>query len=452
MDNQLTARTEFAAAINQICSERGISPDTVISAIKQALVASFSKDFPELATEIEEKEDVIVVADIDQNTGDFKIFQGVEGDSLKDMTDITPPGFGRIAAQTAKQVILQQVREAEKESIVSEYSDKLGEVTTGMVQRMDGYNVIVDIGRGQGIMPPEEQIHNEYYKLNSRISILIKEIVETPRGEAIIISRSDPKLLAGLFAREVPEVGAGNVVIKSIARDAGNRSKIAVESTQEGIDPVGSCVGQKGVRVQAVINELNGEKIDIIQYSEDQEKFVKATLSPAEGLSVKFDKDKTEAIITVPDDQLSLAIGRGGQNVKLAARITGLRIKIISNKIDPGIVVTGDEEYEIDQLGLSTKIRNLLIEANLTRIEDLINRSDKLETIKGIGPKSLNKIKEQVTAYQPPKVIEPEVETETNTEEKPRSKEKVKDHSDQKTAEEIKKVSSDKETDQENTD
>lgn len=444
MDNQLTARTEFAAAINQICSERGISPDTVISAIKQALVASFNKDFPEQAIEIEENEDVVAVADIDQETGAFRIFKGSEGDSLKDMADITPPGFGRIAAQTAKQVILQQVREAEKESIVSEYRDKVGEVVTGMVQRMDGYNVIVDIGRGQGIIPPEEQIHNEYYKLNSRISILIKEIAETPRGEAIIISRSDPKLLAGLFAREVPEVGAGNVVIKSIARDAGNRSKIAVESTQDGIDPVGSCVGQKGVRVQAVINELNGEKIDIIQYSQDQEKFIKATLSPAEGLSVKFNEDKTEVVVTVPDDQLSLAIGRGGQNVKLAARLTNLKIKIISDKTDMGIVVTGDEEYEIDQLGLSTKIRNLLIEANLTRIEDLINHSDKLESIKGIGPKSLNKIKEQITAYQPPKIVEPEEEKEKEKEKGSKTKSKTK--------KKTKKNSSDKKTDQSSQD
>ncbi len=457
MDNQLTARTEFAAAINQICSERGISPDTVISAIKQALVASFNKDFPEDAEAIETDENVIVVADIDQETGSFRIFKGEEGDGLKDMVDITPPGFGRIAAQTAKQVILQQVREAEKDSIVSEYRDKVGEVITSMVQRMDGHNVIVDIGRGQGIMPPEEQIRNEYYKLNSRISVLIKEIADTPRGETIVVSRSDPKLLSGLFAREVPEVGAGNVVVKSIARDAGNRSKIAVESTQDGIDPVGSCVGQKGVRVQAVINELNGEKIDIVQYSQDQEKFVKAVLSPAEGLSVKFDKDKTEVVVTVPDDQLSLAIGRGGQNVKLAARLTGLKIKIVSDKIDPGIVVTGDEEYEIDQLGLSTKIRNLLIEANLTRIEDLINYSDKLESIKGIGPKSLNKIKEQITAYQPPKIIEPEVVEEEKPEKKGKKvkskiEEKTEDQSDEKPEKKAKKASSDKETDQSSKD
>ena len=271
-----------------------------------------------------------------------------------------------------------------------------------MVQRMDGRNVVVDIGRGQGGMPPEEQVGNEYYKLNSRISVLIKEIGETARGEAIIVSRSDPKLVEGLFSREVPEVGAGSVVVKAIAREAGSRTKVAVESTQDGVDPVGSCVGQKGVRVQAVINELNGEKIDIIQYSQDQDKFITTALAPADGLSIVKDKETDEYVVTVPDDQLSLAIGRGGQNVKLAAKLTGVRLKIISDKTDPGITVTGDEELEIDQLGLPSKIRNLLVEASMTKIEDILFNPDKLDEIKGIGPKSLEKIKKQVSAYKPP--------------------------------------------------
>ncbi|MBU1071000.1 transcription termination factor NusA [Patescibacteria group bacterium] len=393
-NNQLTARTEFAAAINQIASERGISPQIILDAIKQALVASFKKDFPVLALEVEEDETKAITADIDEEEGEFKIFQ--------DGKDITPPGFGRIAAQTAKQVILQQIREAEKTSILDEYQEKLGEVVNGMVQRMDGRDVIVDIGRGQGVMPPEEQVGNEYYKLNSRVSVLIKEIGETMRGESVIVSRSDPKLVKGLFAREVPEVGAGSVIIKAMAREAGSRTKVAVESTQDGVDPVGSCVGQKGVRVQAVINELNGEKIDIIQYSEDQDKFITAALAPADGLLIKKDKDTDEFVVTVPDDQLSLAIGRGGQNVKLAAKLTGVRLKIISDKTDPGITVTGDEEFEIDQLGLPKKIRNLLVEAKMIKIEDILFNPDKLDEIKGIGPKSLKKIKEQVLAYKPP--------------------------------------------------
>jgi transcription termination/antitermination protein NusA len=403
-NNQLTARTEFAAAINQIASERGISPAIILDAIKQALVASFKKDFPALAQEVEEDEAQVIIADIDEEEGEFRIYKGQDGQKQKEMEDITPPGFGRIAAQTAKQVIMQQIREAEKTSILDEYQEKIGEVINGMVQRMDGRDVIVDIGRGQGVMTPEEQISNEYYKLNSRISVLIKGTGETTRGDAVIVSRQDPKLVEGLFKREVPEVGAGSVIVKAIAREAGSRTKVAVESTQDGVDPVGSCVGQKGVRVQAVINELNGEKIDIIQYSEDQHKFITAALAPADGLSIKQEESTGEFIVTVPHDQLSLAIGRGGQNVKLAAKLAGVRLKIISDQTDPGIIVTGEEEFEIDQLGLSKKIRNLLVEAGVTKIEDILFDPDKLDTIKGIGPKSLKKIKDQVLAYRPPKL------------------------------------------------
>ena len=220
-NNQLTARTEFAAAINQIASEKGISPKIIIDAIKKGLVASFKKDFPSLAEEVEEDETKTIVAEIDEEDGGFRIYHGKEGQKIKEMKDITPPGFGRIAAQTAKQVLSQDLREAEKVSILEEYEEKVGDIINGMVQRMDGRNVVVDIGRGQGVMPPEEQVGNEYYKLNSRISVLIKEIGETARGEAIIVSRSDPKLVEGLFSREVPEVGAGSVVVKAIAREAG---------------------------------------------------------------------------------------------------------------------------------------------------------------------------------------------------------------------------------------
>ncbi|MBI3954587.1 transcription termination factor NusA [Candidatus Collierbacteria bacterium] len=400
MDNQtLTARTEFAAAINQICNERGIPVDVVLNAIKNALIASFNKDFPQEAAKLEAEGKQLHVH-LDQDTGEYKLLMGDPQDKPKSMTDITPPGFGRIAAMTAKQVIGQQVREAEKAAIIADYQDRIGDILAGMVQRMDGKNVIVDIGRGLGMMPPEEQVKNEYYRLNSRLTVLIADIRETFKGQTIIVSRSDPRLVSGLFAREVPEVGAGNVVVKAIAREAGNRTKIAVESTQEGVDPVGSCVGQKGVRVQAVINELNGEKIDIIQYSTDTNKFLTSAIAPAEVIEIKLEKDGS-AIVTVPHDQLSLAIGRGGQNVKLAAKLVGLKVKVISDQADPGIVVTGDEEYEIDQLGLDTKVRNLLVTAALTRIDDLVREPHKLEAIKGIGPKSLESIKNKLLAYQP---------------------------------------------------
>lgn len=401
MDTQtLNARTEFAAAINQICSERGIPTETVLTAINNALVASFKKDYPEQALKFEE--DLLVVsADVDSENGQFRLFVGEEGAKKKDLKEITPPGFGRIAAQAAKQVIFQTIREAEREAVMSEYESQLGKVVTGMVQRMDGRNVIVDLGRGQAVVPVSEQVPGEFYKLNSRISIYLKEIAETPKGKQIIGSRSDERLLSGLFEREVPEVSAGSVVIRAIAREAGSRSKVAVESTQAGVDPVGSCVGQKGVRVQAVINDLNNEKIDIIQFSEDKDKFIKSALAPADGIIVAFNDNNGETVVTVPHDQLSLAIGRGGQNVKLAAKLTGSKIRIVSDQDESkasSIVTTGTEEYQVDQLDLDTKTRNLLIEAGLFHIEDLSD--DKLDSVKGIGPKTLEKIKAQLASYK----------------------------------------------------
>jgi N utilization substance protein A len=401
MDTQtLSARTEFAAAINQICSERGISPETVLTAINTALIASYKKDYPEQALKFEEDAKVIT-ADVDSDNGQFRLFVGEEGAKKKDLKEITPPGFGRIAAQAAKQVILQTIREAERDSVLADYQEHIGEVMTGMVQRMDGRNVVIDLGRGQAVMPPEEQSPTEFYRLNSRLSVYLKEIAETIKGRQIIVSRADDRLLSGLFQREVPEVSAGSVVIKGVAREPGSRSKVAVESTQPGVDPVGSCVGQKGVRVQAVINELNNEKIDIIQYSEDKDKYIKSALAPAEGLDIKYDKNTGETIVTVPEDQLSLAIGRGGQNVKLAAKLTQTKLRIVSDQPEnkqASIVATGTEEYEIDQLDLDKKTRNTLIEAELTHIEDL--SSDKLDIVKGIGPKTLEKIKAQLAVYK----------------------------------------------------
>lgn len=396
--NSLNARTEFAAAINQICAERGIPVDTVLTAINSALVASFKKDYPEQALKFEEDE-LVVTADIDSENGQFRLFVGKEDANKKDRKEITPPGFGRIAAQAAKQVIFQTIREAERDAILSEYADLIGKVVTGMVQRMDGRNVVVDLGRGQAVIPVNEQVPGEFYRLNSRISVYLKEIIETPKGKQIIGSRSDERLLAGLFEREVPEVSAGSVVIRAIAREAGSRSKVAVESTQPGVDPVGSCVGQKGVRVQAVINDLNNEKIDIIQFAEDKDKFIKAALAPADGLDISFQNGET--VVTVPKDQLSLAIGRGGQNVKLAARLTGSKIRIVSDSDEAkelSIVTSGDEEYQIDQLDLDTKTRNILVEAGLLKIEDLSD--EKLDGVKGIGPKTLEKIKVQLASYK----------------------------------------------------
>jgi len=316
-----SARTEFTSALNQICSERGIKAQDVIDSIETALVAAYKKDYPV------DEEKYQYLASVDNITGEAKLYQFTE-DKPDKKEDITPSNFGRIAAQTAKQVILQQIRETEKSAIIKEYKDKIETLVNGMVLRFDGKFIICDIGRGQGLMPLEEQSGGERYRLNQRLTLFIKDIRETIKGEQIIVSRADPQLVSKLFEREVPEVSSGAVVIKNIAREPGNRTKIAVDSTQAGVDPVGSCVGQKGVRVQAVINELGGEKIDIIEYSDNIKKFIIAALQPAENIELKIDEKKKQATVTVPEDQLSLAIGKEGQNARLAAKLTGYKIDI----------------------------------------------------------------------------------------------------------------------------
>ncbi len=307
----IQARTEFASALNQVCSERGLEPEVVIDSIKQAILAAYRKDYGE--------PDGIDI-DLDANSGEVKL--------TKDKKNMTPPGFGRIAAQTAKQVILQRIREAEKTAILSEYSSKISTIVSGVVQRISGPVITVNLGKAEGIMPPQEQAHNEKYYVNQRAKFFVVGIKEGTRGEEIIVSRSANGLLEGLFRQEVPEIASGAVEVKAIAREAGSRSKIAVASEQMGVDPVGSCVGQKGVRVQAVINELGDEKIDVIAYQSDPVEFIKSALSPAKDISVVINEEEKTAEVTAPDDQLSLAIGKEGQNVRLAARLTGYRIDI----------------------------------------------------------------------------------------------------------------------------
>lgn len=323
----IQSRTEFASALNQVCSERGIEPEVVLDSIKQAIIAAYRKDYGEL-------EDIEV--DLDSNSGEVKLSH--EG------KDITPAGFGRIAAQTAKQVILQRIREAEKDAILSEYSSKVESLVSGVVQRISGPVVTVSLGKAEAIMPPQEQAHNEKYYVNQRLKFFLVGIKEGTRGEEIIVSRSANGLLENLFKQEVPEVSSGAVEVKAIAREAGSRSKIAVWSGQLGVDPVGSCVGQKGVRVQAVINELGDEKIDVIAFQEDLGEFIKAALAPAKDLQVKIDEKEKTAEVTAPDDQLSLAIGREGQNVRLAAKLTGYRIDIRGKSGTPKEVEAKEKE------------------------------------------------------------------------------------------------------------
>ena len=312
-------RSEFLLALNQVANERGVDVEVVLDTVKNAILAAYKKDHPD--AEIEEYSTTL-----DKNTGEATI--------LHKNKNVTPPGFGRIAAQTARQVILQKIREKEKEAIIADYKLRVGTIVNGMVLRFAGPNIIVDVGKTEALMPIPEQIPNEKYHLNQRITVYISEIREGLKGEDIIVSRSNNGLLEGLFKREVPEVGKGSVVIKNIAREAGARSKVAVYSNQHGIDPVGSCVGQRGVRVQAIIAEFCGiEKIDIIQWQETAMDYITQALSPAKQVRVELDKKQEKvAHVFVQASELSLAIGRDGQNVRLASKLTDYRIEIEEDK------------------------------------------------------------------------------------------------------------------------
>lgn len=405
-NNQSMIRTEFAAAIAQITSERNISAEAVIEAIEQSLVSAYRKQFGPL------DEDMYYYAKVDDQSGESKIFRCpalAKDEETEEITDwdesksedVTPAGFGRIAAQTAKQVILQKIRESEKEQIISDYQDKVGEIVNGQVLRMDRGAVVIDIGRGQGYMPPEEQMRGEFYRTNARITVYITDIRETHRGQRIIVSRADKQLVVKLFEREVPEVAAGAVKVVQIAREAGVRTKMAVDSTQEGVDPVGSCVGQRGVRVQEVIRELNNEKIDIIPYSENIVTFLQGALAPAENLVIDVDEDKKTVVVTAPDDQLSLAIGRGGQNVRLAAKLTGYKITIKSAAGKVESQVTGEEEYEIDTFkGITEETRDFLIHRKLTTRGDLRRFQDKWQEAEDIADDQKEILAEKVAELE----------------------------------------------------
>lgn len=315
MSSANAPRTEFASAVTQLAKERNLDPQIVLDSIKQAILAAFKKDYP-----AKFNDETAYEVDLNGQTGEAVIMDG--------KTNVTPPGFGRIAAQTAKQVILQKIREAEKGAMISEYEKRIGTLVNGLIIRFINGEVIVDIGKAEAVMPQSEQIFSEDYRVNQRLVFYVESIRETFRGKEVVVSRANAGLIKELFRREVPEVASGAVEIKAVARDPGSRTKIAVFSSQSGIDAVGSCVGQKGVRVQAVINDVNGEKIDIVQYNDDAAKFVASALAPATGLTVKVNDKKKVAEVTAPEDQLSLAIGREGQNAKLAGRLTEFHIDI----------------------------------------------------------------------------------------------------------------------------
>ncbi len=370
--------TEFSAAINQLATERGIPVEAVLETVRQALAAAYRKDFGGGEEEVE--------VQIDPQTGEAKVF--------KEGKEVTPAGFGRIAAQTAKQVILQRVREEEKSAIREEFEKKKGVIVSGYIFRIAEGVVFVDLGKTQGILPPSEQIPGEEYQTNQRVKVLVKEVQEGPRGPEILLSRADPDFVKELFALEVPEIPPGVVKIERVAREPGQRTKIAASSTEERVDPVGSCVGQKGIRVQAITREIGEEKVDVIPFSPDPMIFIAAALSPAKVLSVKLKEKSHTAEVEVPEDQLSLAIGKEGQNVRLAAKLTGWRIDI---KGAGKIFAQETAGLALTKTGLSTRVVNVLTAAGIDNPEELKKRSvGELKALKGLGPKALEEIKTKV--------------------------------------------------------
>jgi len=402
----------FKGALAQIAEERGITPEKVIETIEAAIATAYKKDYGEKGQKIKAKfnpvsgdvkfwqiklvvdESVLYTDEEIEEMKENKIIPQDEvrageeapkkyvfneekhimiADAKKDYPKIkvgeeieipltSKQDYGRIAAQTAKQVILQKIREAEKETISLEYRSKEGEIISGIVQRVEGHTVFVDIGKTLGLLNREEQIPGEFYRPSQRLKLYIMKVEDSPKGSVVLLSRVYPKLISKLFELEVPEIASGAVVIKAIAREPGYRTKIAVVSNEQGVDPIGACVGQRGTRIVAVINELGGEKIDVIAWDEKPEKFIANALSPAKIVSVKVE-DKNSATVFVPEDQLSLAIGKDGRNVRLAAQLTGWKIDIKPTEVVVEEAVEGEpasvEDSDVAKEGTPKKAKKV---------------------------------------------------------------------------------------------
>jgi len=344
-------RSDFAASLAQLTAEKGLQKDELIEMVEAAMVSAYKKDFAG-------NEEKNIVVRMERDTGVPHVYEvrqvveRVENPALEISLEearrfdpkaqlggtiereVTPPNFGRIGAQTAKQVILQRIREAERDHIYQEFIDREGDIITGVVRRIDPRGVILETGAGgkaEALLPPSEQVPSERIRMGQRLRVYLLEVNRALKGPMLIVSRAHRNFVRRLMELEVPEIYNGVVEIKAIAREPGSRSKVAVHSRQSGLDPVGACVGQRGMRIQNIVNELGGERIDVIQWHEDPAKFVASALSPAKVLNVQIDEATKTAAVTVPESQLSLAIGKEGQNARLAAKLTGWRVDIKSD-------------------------------------------------------------------------------------------------------------------------
>jgi len=422
-------KTDFILAITQLAAERNLPKEVVFSAVEAALVSAFKKD------EVGAQHNISVK--INPASGDVKVY------TLKTVVDKTTDinreisladakkvkkevqvgetlslestAFhpGRIAAQTAKQVVLQRLREAEREFIFGEYANKEGDIVSGVVQRTEPKQVIVDLGKAEGVLPLGEQMRSERYRVGQRLKLYLLEVNRTNKGPRLILSRSHPNLVRRLFELEVPEIHSGIVEVKAVAREAGYRSKVAVAAQQDGIDPVGSCVGLRGVRIQNVVNELSGERIDVIQWHPQAKAFIASALSPAQAVSVDIDEAEKTSVVVVPDGQLSLAIGKEGQNARLAAKLTGWKIDIKAASIAdaekkvaaekaPRAAVAVEEAAKVEEPGAAR------VKEPVAQVEEEVAVLDTLPLVEEApgAPKKVEEVAEEVVPYEPPTEVE----------------------------------------------
>lgn len=416
-------KSDFLLAITQLSAEKNLPKDVVLTAVEAALVSAYKKDNFSTNQNIAVK--------INPNTGKVEVWAEKEvvkkptdrtfeisleeakkfnkdiaiGDAI--MIESTPANAGRIAAQTAKQVILQRLHEAEHSAIFEEYADKEGEVVSGVVQRFEAGQVNIDMGRTEAILPASEQVRTERYRIGQRLKVVLLQVARTGKGPKVIVSRSHPELLRRLFEMEVPEVYNGTVEIKSIAREAGFRSKIAVAAKQEGIDPVGCCVGLRGIRIQNIVSELNGEKIDVVLWNPNPAIFIANALSPAHIVSVEMNEEEQVATVVVPDKQLSLAIGKEGQNARLAAKLSGWRIDIKSASM-----------AEAEKLEAAKAAKKVTAESPKVTEEEEVEAPEEIPVTDEIPEEILTDIETLVVSDEPvTEEIEEEVEEELEEEE-----------------------------------
>ena len=398
---------DLIAVLDYMEKEKGISREIILEAIQESLLLASKKSIGparDLEVTIDPKtgdirafSKLIVVDKVLDRHGEIHLEDALKIDSEAKLggevvKEVTPRNFGRIAAQTAKQVVIQKIREAEKNIVFGEYQERLGEIVGGTIHHYDKQNIIIDLGRAEGVMPPREQCPHEEYRLGARLRTYIIDVRERAKGPEVVLSRTHPNFVRRLFEMEVPEIDEGAVEIKGIAREPGYRTKLAVFSVDDKVDCVGACVGLRGNRVKSVVRELNGEKIDIIRWSDDQEEYVANALSPAKLKQVNLNQAKGECEVIVDEDQLSLAIGKKGQNVRLSSRLTGWKIDIfregeVLKGVKGAVAVLGELP------GVGEKMARNLVEAGFTDLSVIaISEPDDLVEVEGVGKKTAEEL------------------------------------------------------------